>query len=310
MIRIFAPAKVNLTLHITSRRDNGYHELDSLVVFVGVGDTLTVEPAADITLTVTGPQAANLSSLTAGGDENIVLKAARALAAEVSPTSGAALTLHKVLPIASGIGGGSTDAAAALRALQRLWKTPLPKSRLLPLATALGADVPVCLSAVPARMTGIGEVLHDAPDLPASWLVLCNVGQSLSTPAVFRARHGDFAPAPPLPAAFRDADSLAQTLAEQRNDLTEAARSLVPAIGDSLAALAALPGCLLARMSGSGATCWGLFATEYDAQRGQRALAAAHPQWWSAVAPVLPPDADCFALADDPAVAQVRSCRC
>jgi 4-diphosphocytidyl-2-C-methyl-D-erythritol kinase len=268
-----APAKVNLALHVTGRRADGYHLLDSLVVFPRVGDRLRAEPSRELSLSVEGRFAACLDR----GD-NLVLRAARLLA----PGRGAALTLDKRLPVASGIGGGSADAAAALRLLGRLWGVPLPPTAAL---LGLGADVPVCLAGVASRMRGIGEALEPVA-LPAFWLVLANPGVPVATGAVFAALAGRFGPPLPHPPAFADAAALAGWLAARRNDLEAPAAALAPAIAGTLAALAAQPGCLLARMSGSGATCFGLFATAAEAEAAADALGRARPRWWVAAAPV------------------------
>ncbi len=271
-MREFAPAKINLHLHVVGRRDDGYHLLDSLVVFAGVGDWLSLSPAAELSLTVGGPFAAGL---TAEAD-NLVLRAARRLAERAGVSPDGALLLEKNLPVASGIGGGSTDAAAALRLLCRNWAVA---PELGALARGLGADVPVCLAARPALMSGTGEVLAPAPRLPAAGLVLVNPGVAVSTPAVFRARAGGFsAPARFPDAGWETAEDLADSLAATRNDLEQPARALAPVIGDVLAALAAAPGCLLARMSGSGATCFGLFASAAAAQVAAEAVR--RNGWW------------------------------
>ncbi|MGC2856183.1 4-(cytidine 5'-diphospho)-2-C-methyl-D-erythritol kinase [Novispirillum sp. DQ9] len=286
-VAVLAPAKVNLTLHVTGRRDDGYHLLDSLVVFAGIHDRVTVEPGeGGLSLTVTGPYAGFLAGSVADED-NIVLRAARALAAATGVPANAHVTLDKALPVAAGIGGGSADAAAALRGLCRLWGVSLPAAEMYALAARLGADVPVCLRGRATLVAGVGETLSDAPPLPAAWLVLANPGVPLSTPAVFKARSGAFSDPAPLQDAPRDAAALAAALARRRNDLTAAAISLAPEIGTTLAALGAAPGCLLARMSGSGATCWGLFETEYTATSACRALRSAHPTWWTQAAPLL-----------------------
>jgi len=271
----FAPAKVNLALHVIGRRADGYHLLDSLVVFAGVGDTVRAEDAPELSLTLDGPMAAGLA---VEGD-NLVLRAARFLG-----VAGAALRLTKRLPVASGIGGGSADAAATIRALCRLSGRALPE----PAATAgLGADVPVCLAGRPARMSGIGEVLADLPPLPPVWLVLANPGVAVPTPAIFAAL--DRRDNPPLPAMpdLPTARALANYLATCRNDLEPPARALQPVIGTVLEALAAQPGCLMARMSGSGATCFGLFEAEADARTAADAIRVRQPGWWVAATPVL-----------------------
>lgn len=276
-VEAFAPAKVNLTLHVTGRRADGYHLLDSLVVFAAVGDRLRLVPAAELGLSLAGPMAAGLTA----GPDNLVLRAARLF----PPGRGARITLDKRLPVAAGIGGGSSDAAAALRGLSRLWDAALPGPAEV---LSLGADVPVCLRARPVRMSGVGEVLAPVAGLPQATLVLVNPGIAVATADVFRGliRRDN----PPMPTALprlADAAALAGWLARQRNDLEGPARALAPAIGSALAALAAQPGCLLARMSGSGATCFGLFAGPEAAAAAARALA--RPGWWVAEAPLLDP---------------------
>lgn len=271
----FAPAKVNLALHVTGRRADGYHLLDSLVVFAGVGDTVTATPSDRLTLRVTGPQARHLPVT----DDNLVLRAARTMGVT------AALTLDKVLPVASGIGGGSADAAATLKALADLTGHALPAPAEI---LRLGADVPVCLTGRPTRMQGVGEILTPLPALPPAWLVLANPGVAVPTPAVFAAlTRRDNPPLPEVP-TFADTAAMAQWLSAQRNDLEPPAIAIAPAIADTLAALSHQPGCLLARMSGSGATCFGLFAEEQAARAAATYLTTTHPTWWIAPANVLP----------------------
>ncbi|GAN81915.1 4-(cytidine 5'-diphospho)-2-C-methyl-D-erythritol kinase [Acidocella aminolytica] len=264
----FAPAKVNLYLHVTGKRSDGYHLLDSLAVFPAVGDKVTVSEAASLSLSLSGPFGAALE----GEADNLLLQAARSLAQD----SGAALALEKNLPVASGIGGGSADAAACLRALCKLWG--VQGADLPALALHLGADVPVCLRSIPARMQGIGEVLAPAPRLPEFGMVLVNPGVAVPTPSVFKARRGGFTPAPMLPAIWPNAAAMASALKRCTNDLQAAAITIQPVIGEVLATLSTLPGVLLARMSGSGATCFALFATPAEAE----AAAAQIPQesWW------------------------------
>ncbi len=263
----FAPAKVNLYLHVTGRRPDGYHLLDSLAVFPAVGDWLRATPAPALSLEVAGAFGAAL----AGEADNLVLRAARALGG----SAGARIVLEKHLPVASGIGGGSADAAAALRLLCRLWGLPAPAPSV---GLPLGADVPVCLASRPARMGGVGEALTPAPELPAVGMALVNPGVPLATQDVFRARAGGFSAAAVLPAGWANAAAMAGDLAALRNDLEPPATALCPVIGTVLAALAAAPGCLLARMSGSGATCFGLFPDAAGAEVAARALA--RPGWW------------------------------
>ena len=274
MLTEAAPAKVNLYLHVVGRRADGYHLLDSVAVFPGAADRLSAAPADVLTLDVEGPAAAGLGA----GPDNLVLRAARALAAVTGVEPGARLVLDKRLPVASGIGGGSADAAAALRLLARLWNVRLSPERLLAAAQGLGADVPVCLDSHPARMQGVGERLQPAPSLPECGMALLNPGAAVATPDVFRARTGGFSEVPALPDGWPDAAGLATDLARLRNDLEVPAMALCPAIAAVLEWLRAQPGCLLARMSGSGATCFGLFA---DAGGAAAAAGRAPASWWA-----------------------------
>ncbi len=281
MITIDAPAKINLALHVCGRRDDGYHLLDSLVIFAGIGDRISVAKADTLTLALTGPFA---GSLTAEPD-NLVLRAARLLAGD--SRRGAAITLEKILPVASGIGGGSSDAAATLLACAALWDLDANALRGADVAAALGADVPVCLTRTPALMRGIGEDITVIENLPPLWLVLANPNQPLATKAVFNALRGRFGPAmeplPPRP----DAARLLAYLERQRNDLTAPALELMPQIGVILNALASTTGCRLARLSGSGATCFGLYTEESAAQAAAKSLKTAYSGWWIAAAPML-----------------------
>lgn len=271
MLSEAAPAKVNLYLHVTGRRDDGYHTLDSLAVFPGAGDVLHAGPSDRLSLRITGPCGAGLEA----GEGNLVLRAARLLARAADHEPRAELVLDKRLPVASGIGGGSADAAAALRLLSRAWGLGPPADVL---ALQLGADVPVCLESRPALMRGIGELLAPPPALPEFGILLINPGQAVATQAVFRARIGDYTPPAALPGAWADAAGMASSLSHCRNDLEAAALTLCPEIGTVLAWLQAQPGCLLARMSGSGATCFGLFATGPAAAALVRTVPGS---WWA-----------------------------
>lgn len=282
-----AHAKVNLFLHVTGRRDDGYHLLDSLAVFAGAADRIAASPNPGLRLSLSGPFAATLqASGPADHDDNLVLRAARALAAEHpdhgrSGLPGVHLTLEKHLPVASGIGGGSADAAATLRLLGRFWSfDTVDDGRLHAIAAGLGADVPVCLAQRPARMQGVGDILHEAPALPPLGMVLVNCGQAVATAAVFRTRWPGFSKQAELPRGWSDTRSLAASLATLSNDLEVAACHICPDIGAVLAALRALPGCLFVRMSGSGATCFGLFDDE-RAARLALAEAGLPAHWWA-----------------------------
>jgi 4-diphosphocytidyl-2-C-methyl-D-erythritol kinase len=269
-----ARAKVNLYLHVVGRRADSYHLLDSLAVFPERGDVLNALQGDGLSLQLAGPFGDALQA----EPDNLVLRAARALAEATGVAADARLVLEKHLPVSSGIGGGSADAAAALRLLQRLWRVSLPQQELLRIAAGLGADVPVCVAQRPARMGGVGEILTDAPVLPDCGVVLINPGVAVATPAVFRARTGGFSEPATLPDGWADAAALAAWLASTRNDLEPPAIALTPVIGEVLAMLRDLPGCLLARMSGSGATCFGLFATPEGATKA--AAAVSRPGWW------------------------------
>ena len=269
-----APAKINLCLHVTGQRADGYHLLDSLVAFApDAADRLTLAPASATTLTVTGLEATALAPEA----DNLVLRAARSFGASLPAV---ALHLEKNLPVASGIGGGSADAAAALRLCAAHAGLPLPDAAVI---LSLGADVPVCLTPRATRMEGIGERLTPLPPLPPVHAVLVNPRRPVATPAIFRAlTQRNNAPLPATIPTFADARALAHWLARQRNDLEEPARLLEPMISDVLAAIAAHPGCLLARMSGSGATCFGLFSDAAQAATAARTLRHAQPEWWVA----------------------------
>ena len=276
----FAPAKVNLTLHVLGRRGDGYHELESLVVFADAGDQLTFAAGAELDLVVRGPTA-DVSGPT--GD-NLVLKAARLLAERVEGLRLGRFTLDKRLPVAAGLGGGSSDAAAALRLLVLENDLELGDPRVVAAARATGADVPVCLDPRPRMMRGVGEILSAPIALPKLPAVLVNPGVAVPTVGVFKALA-----APPLMPATKQDDPIATgadinevvaAVAARRNDLEAPAISLQPVIADVLSALRAFPACRLARMSGSGATCFGLFNSAPDAEAAARSLADLQPGWW------------------------------
>ncbi len=279
-VKVFALAKINLALHVTGRRADGYHEIDSLVVFArDVGDNVTATLAPTLSIAVTGP----LSAGVPDDESNLGFRAARLMQDLRGIDNGAQLTVEKHLPSGGGIGGGSSDAAATIAALSQLWKVPPLSSEE---ALALGADVPVCLLSQSCRVQGIGEKLTPC-ELPPVFAVLANPQVPVSTAAVFAAL--DHAENPPMPdeiPEFSDASGLIQWLAACRNDLESPARKLVPGIANVLEALGALHGAGLARMSGSGATCFALFADMGDAQAAEARLQSAHPNWWVRATPV------------------------
>jgi 4-diphosphocytidyl-2-C-methyl-D-erythritol kinase len=276
-----ALAKINLTLRVTGRRADGYHELESLVAFADVGDTLRLQPGGPLALELDGPYVAACGAPA----DNLVLKAAAALAARVEGLRLGRFDLRKELPVAAGIGGGSADAAAALRLLvhgnrQIFASVDFTDKRVREAALAVGADVPVCLDGKPRIMRGVGEELSAPLDLPGFPALLVNPGEALPTRAVFAKFAGEFtntAAAGPVP--HERADLLAW-LGGQGNDLTQAAIACVPAIAGVLEALTALPGVRLARMSGSGPTCFALFGSVGEAKKAAQQLKAAHPDWW------------------------------
>ena len=275
-----ASAKVNLTLRVLGRRADGYHELSSLVAFADCGDRLSLMPGGQLTLTVGGPRAAQ-----AGADaDNLVLKAARTLAARIPGLVAGAFQLDKELPVAAGLGGGSADAAAALRLLARANDLPSDDPRLYEAARASGADVPVCLDPRPRLMWGIGEKLSAPLDLPPLPAVLVNPGVALATKDVFAGWIRAAEPLSPFDLSalekIQDRKQLLRALAQQANDLEAAAIKLAPAVGDLLAVLRTLAGCRLARMSGSGATCFGIFDDGPATQTAPGCCAGKYPRWW------------------------------
>jgi 4-diphosphocytidyl-2-C-methyl-D-erythritol kinase len=283
-----APAKINLTLRVIARRPDGYHDIESLVAFAGVADRLRFTPDRILALAVGGPMAARCGELA----DNLVLKAAHALSERVAGLEVGRFLLSKRLPVAAGLGGGSSDAAAALRLLARANRLSLEDPRLIEAAQVTGADVMVCLDPQTRVMRGIGDVLSDRIKLAPLRAILVNPGVMVATGDVFRAveqnRHAAKVAGLPLSSGPQGAwigcasglTALAAGLASLGNDLEKPAIRLQPVIADVLRVLAALPGCQLARMSGSGATCFGLFATAREAGLAARSLRAEHPTWW------------------------------
>jgi 4-diphosphocytidyl-2-C-methyl-D-erythritol kinase len=272
-----APAKINLTLRVVGRRADGYHLLDSLVAFASVADELSLWPGSAVGLSVRGPTAAAAGPI----EENLVLKASRELAARLPGLRLGRFLLRKRLPVAAGMGGGSSDAAAALRLLARLNGLALGAEPVLEAAAATGADVPVCLLPVARRMQGVGDILSAPVTLPPLPGVLVNPGLPAPTADVFRALGRLPEPAasdPPPPEG--GPEDLIRYLHGSGNDLEGAGASVVPAVADALSRLAAQPGCRLARMSGSGATVFGLFESTRLAANAARHLRCLHPDWW------------------------------
>ncbi|MGF1545245.1 MAG: 4-(cytidine 5'-diphospho)-2-C-methyl-D-erythritol kinase [Parvularculaceae bacterium] len=288
MIREIAPAKVNLYLHVGGLRADGLHELASLIVFAGDGDVVEAAPADELSLEVDGPFAGPLRREPV--ERNLVWRAAAGLRALVGERRGARLRLDKRLPIAAGVGGGSADAAAALRALIKLWRADVAPGALARLAFSLGADVPACLARAPVLVSGAGERLAPLPGprLAPAWLCLVNVGVATPTGPIFSA-YDAAAPAPPAPRLARPYAAtiagLVRLLGATRNDLEPVAVAAEPAIAEALNALGAAPGGLGARMSGSGATVFGVFSSASAAKKA--ACAARARSWWSCAAPIV-----------------------
>ncbi|MGB3832401.1 MAG: 4-(cytidine 5'-diphospho)-2-C-methyl-D-erythritol kinase [Mesorhizobium sp.] len=274
-----APAKINLALHVTGRRGDGYHLIESLAVFTRFGDRLQVSAAEEDGLAVSGRYAAGVPV----DGRNLIAMARDALrkAAGRRNAFPVAVALEKNLPVASGIGGGSSDAAAALRLLARIWGLDIDAAELAEIALSLGADVPMCLAAQPLMARGIGENVEPLPAVPSLGLVLVNPGVPVSTPQVFSAlRRRENEPLPALPARI-DFHSLRNWLEATRNDLEAPAREIQPAVADALRALKRADAGF-ARMSGSGATCFGLYETGNVAKRAAAAIRASHPDWFVA----------------------------
>ena len=266
-----APAKVNLALHVGGRRDDGLHRLASLVAFTEFGDGIGVGEAAGISLKVSGPFRADVPC----DGSNLVLRAAALMAGR----RGAAISLEKHIPVAAGLGGGSSDAAEVLRLLSRFWNVPLPSAVSV---MGLGADVPACLAGCPAIVEGAGEEVSPVGCVPELRMLLVNPGIPVPTKSVFRAFSGTGTPVLKPPADGCGASEFIAWLAAQRNDLEAVAIALEPEVGRMLARIRRLPGCLLSRMSGSGATCFGIFAGTAEAEEAARTLKSENPSWWVA----------------------------
>jgi 4-diphosphocytidyl-2-C-methyl-D-erythritol kinase len=277
--RELAPAKINLTLRVVGRRNDGYHDIESLVAFAGLADDLSLTPGSNLELVVRGPTAASVGAIA----DNLVLKAAHALADRVTGLTVGSFVLSKRLPVAAGLGGGSSDAAAALRLLARVNRLASDDERLMQAAQATGADVPVCLDPRPRVMGGIGDILSSPLEVPPVPTVLANPGVMVATKDVFkslRLRSTSISVGSPVVPRAKAVSDFIGALASFSNDLEAPAIELAPVIADVLAALRSSPGCGLARMSGSGATCFGLFERARSAAVAAAKLRAEHPSWW------------------------------
>lgn len=283
-LTIFAPAKINLFLHVTEKMDNGYHTLDSLISFANIGDEITIQPADQFSFTIKGPYAGHFTGDAQASTEkstNLVVKAVFALSKALEKLPDFKITLTKNLPLSSGIGGGSANAAATIWGLMEWWKIPRDSKFLPELFLTLGADVPVCYYSQPARMQGIGDIITPVPKMPELSILLVNPGIPCSTQKIFTQYN------PPLysnditmPSTFTSQADLIDFLKLQRNDLTETAENTVSEITQILSALNKQAGCQLSRLSGSGATCFGIFENEAAAQTAAKALSQSNPDWW------------------------------
>ncbi len=266
-------AKINLSLRVEGQRADGYHVLSGLVAFADIGDEISVQPADALTLTIDGPYAHGLSTTN-----NLVLEAAHVLQQKSGVISGAAIHLTKHLPIASGVGGGSSNAATTLLLLQQLWQVEVD---LAPLGALLGADVPMCLHNRGCYVQGVGDDITVLPPLPPLYAILVNPGVAVPTAAIFQAGFAAYSTADRVPNnGFTDHHQLLAWLQKTNNDLIQNATAYAPAIAEVLAGIDALDNCLLARMSGSGATCFGLFASKNQAELAAKMLRAHQPDWW------------------------------
>jgi 4-diphosphocytidyl-2-C-methyl-D-erythritol kinase len=283
LLTIFAPAKINLYLHITGKLDNGYHMLDSLVSFTDVGDQVEIEPATDFEFRVKGPYAAGFGPKEldySPHSSNLVVQAAWALAQAAQKVPNVRVTLTKNLPLASGLGGGSSDAAAVIWGLLEWWNLSTQAHYLPGLMARLGADVPVCLSCKATRVRGIGDILDPVPQMPEIPIVLVHPGKPCPTPEVFARYTGQFKETLTLPQSFDTFDSLTTFLRQQDNDLYKSAYEVVPEINNVINVLSVQKGCALARLSGAGATCFGLFIDEHAARGAAKTIAMENPDWW------------------------------
>lgn len=282
-LTIFAPAKINLFLHITKRLSNGYHTLDSLVAFADIGDIITIESAPSFSFHIKGPFADAFKEeerSTFLNGENLVIKAARSLSQVADRPLNIKITLTKNLPLSSGLGGGSSDAAATIWGLQELWNLAHDADYLVPLMTKLGTDVPVCLNCRPTIMQGIGDILLPAPTMSEIPLLLINPMLSCATQDVFLHHSGTFKKKITLPENLDSVFDLVETLCTLENDLFEPALKLIPEIENVINALNAQEHCLFSRMSGSGASCFGLFETIEHAENAAEKIKAENPDWW------------------------------
>lgn len=282
-LSVFAPAKINLYLHVTGRRDDGYHLLDSLIAFADIGDQIRIEPAQDFQFEINGDFAASFQAKdrdASPSSGNLVVQGAWALARAAQKTPGVKAVLQKTLPLGAGLGGGSSDAAAMIWALCEYWDIPRNTAYLPELMTRLGADVPVCFLCQAARIRGIGDLLDPVPEIPEMPIILVHPAKPCITADIFMHYGGAFSEPLSIPPHFGDHESFVAFLHGTRNDLYETACQAVPDIANVIHALEAQQGCAIARMSGSGSSCFGLFETQAQAENATAALQRDNPDWW------------------------------
>lgn len=282
-LAVFAPAKINLYLHVTGQRPNGYHTLDSLISFADIGDEVVIEPSEAFELSFAGPFAGAFKGkdVSAAPDSsNLVARAVWALSRLTGKAPSIKITLVKNLPLGAGIGGGSADAAATLWGLLEFWSLPKTLQGLEALMLSLGADVPACFACVPQRILGIGEILQTAPDLPELPIVLAYPGKPCHTAKIFAQRGGAFSEPLEMPAQLHSLNDTVAFLNTTHNALSTAAQASVPEIRNVLETLTAQSGCALARMSGSGSCCFGIFEHEQHAETAAMIMTEENPDWW------------------------------
>jgi 4-diphosphocytidyl-2-C-methyl-D-erythritol kinase len=279
-VEILAPAKVNLSLHVTGKRADGYHLLDSLVMFAHLGDVIEILPSSECTLEITGEFAQALHNEPLS--DNLIMRAARLLQKEAGITQGAHIRLNKKIPVGAGLGGGSADAAATIIGLKQFWNIDCNADFMQHVALKLGSDVPACLASSTLWMRGVGERLSKCDGNAQLWAVLVNPRLPLLTKEVFGQFKDNYKAAAQGDAGFTSFEELLELLTGLENSLEEPAIELMPVIGEILSGLLKTKGCALARMSGSGASCFGLYASQHEATAAAADIQASTPSWWVA----------------------------
>ena len=282
-IKIFAPAKINLYLHILDKLPNNYHILDSLAAFVDIGDLIEIEESNKFSFEIKGKFAHEFSEkdkLTNKDSTNLIIRAINLISQKTNNTPDFKITLTKNLPLASGIGGGSSNAASTIWGLMEWWNISPQAPYLKSLMLELGTDVPVCLSCRPSRMLGIGDIIQDIPTMPECPIILVNNGDKCPTQDIYNNFNKDFKKPIDIPSTLNELEKLTDFLSLQSNDLTSAAIQYKPKITDVIKTIKEQENCLLSRMSGSGSTCFGIFLNTHDAKKAANNISKTHPNWW------------------------------